>query len=121
MSLPRVLIVDDNPDSAETLAMLLELYGHEVHTASDGPQALEAGPVFKPHVVLLDIGLPGMDGYEVARRMREAEWARDALLVAVTGWAPEERGVEAKFDAHLIKPVEPDALQEVLQRVREPH
>lgn len=121
MSLPRVLIVDDNPDSSETLAMLLELYGHEVRTAGDGPQALDAGAAFKPHAVLLDIGLPGMDGHEVARRMRETDWGRDALLVAVTGWAQDERGADANFDAHLVKPVEPDALQEVLQRVQEPH
>lgn len=122
MTLPRILIVDDNPDSAETLAMLLELFGHEVHTAGDGPQALAAGPAFRPQAVLLDIGLPGMDGYEVCRRMRATDWGRDLLLVAVTGWSDDGGRTEAAgFDAHLVKPVEPQALQEVLLRVGEPH
>jgi CheY-like chemotaxis protein len=123
MSLPRILIVDDNADSAETLAMLLELYGYEVRTAGDGPGALAAGAAFLPQAVLLDIGLPGMDGYEVCRRVRDSEWGRDALLVAVTGWAEESTGraQAAGFDAHLVKPVEPPALQKILQRVHEPH
>ena len=122
MSLPRILIVDDNPDSAETLAMLLELFGHEVRTAGDGPRALEAGAQFRPEAVLLDLGLPGMDGYEVCRRMRASDWGRDVLLVAVTGWGDESgRAAAAGFDAHLVKPVEPQALQQVLQRVHEPH
>jgi CheY-like chemotaxis protein len=123
MSLPRILIVDDNADSAETLAMLLELYGYPVRTAGDGPAALAAGAAFLPQAVLLDIGLPGMDGYEVCRRIRGSEWGRDALLVAVTGWAEESTGRarEAGFDAHLVKPVEPSALQKILQRVHEPH
>ena len=124
MNLPRVLIVDDNVDSAETLGMLLDLYGHETRTAGDGPQALAAGEDFRPQAVLLDIGLPGMDGFEVCRRIRATDWGRDALLVAVTGWGEESTGRRARdagFDAHLVKPVEPQALQDVLQGVGEPH
>lgn len=115
----RVLVVDDNRDSADTLAMLLELMGHEARTAHDGPQALAAGDDFLPDLVLLDIGLPQMDGYEVARRVRQRPWGRGVQLVALTGWGqPEDarKAAEAGFDRHLVKPVDEAVLEQVLRR-----
>ncbi|MCI0464501.1 MAG: response regulator, partial [Gemmataceae bacterium] len=114
----RVLVVDDNCDAAESLAMLLQVKGHEVHTAHDGLAALETARDFQPDIVLLDIGLPGMDGYEVARRLRQ-EQGRQAVLVALTGYGTDEdhrRSQEAGFDYHLVKPVELDALHQLLMR-----
>jgi two-component system CheB/CheR fusion protein len=103
----RVLVVDDHEDVAECLAMLLQDLGHLVHTVHDGPAAFEAVRTFEPEVVLLDIGLPEMDGYEVARRLR-AEHGRDnLLLIALTGYGQEadrRRTAEAGFDEHLLKP-----------------
>ena len=113
----RILIVDDNADSADSLAMLLQLGGHEAHTAYDGPQGLEAAARLQPDVMLLDLGLPGMDGCEVCRRVRQQPWARGALLVAVTGWgqaADRQRSQDAGFDAHLVKPVELPALEQII-------
>jgi PAS domain S-box-containing protein len=115
----RVLVVDDNADAAESLAVLLRLEGHEVRTAHDGPAALEAARGFRPEVVVLDIGLPRMDGYEVARRLRAEAGLADALMVALTGYGQEEdrrRAEAAGFDAHLIKPADPAALQGILAR-----
>lgn len=115
----RILIVDDNADGAESLAMLLALDGHETYTAHDGLAALEAAERLRPDVVLLDIGLPKLNGYEVCRRMRERPWGRDMLLVALTGWGQEEdrnRSREAGFDSHLVKPVDDQALRELLAR-----
>ncbi len=113
----RILVVDDNADAAESLAMLLRLKGHDVRTAHDGAAALDVARTFGPQVVLLDIGLPGMDGYEVARRLRREEGLKGVLLVALTGYGQEEdrrRSREAGFNRHLVKPVEPGALNEVL-------
>jgi len=114
----RVLIVDDNDDAAETLRVLIETLGaKEVHTASNGPDALAAAAQFRPDVVLLDLSMPGMDGYELARRMRAEAWGKDALLVALTGWGQEHhrrRSKAAGFDRHLTKPANPDALRAVL-------
>ncbi|HEX5047571.1 MAG TPA: PAS domain S-box protein [Gammaproteobacteria bacterium] len=113
----RVLIVDDNTDSAESLAMLLRLQGNETFTAHDGVEALEAVDERRPDVVLLDIGLPKLNGHDVARRIRERPWGKDIALVAVTGWGQEEdrrKSREAGFDAHLVKPVDRDALAELL-------
>jgi CheY-like chemotaxis protein len=111
----RVLVVDDNQDSAESLALLLELYGHEVRTAFAGPSALETAGVFLPEIVLLDIGLPGMDGYEVARRLRaEHDGCR---LIALTGYGRDDdrqRSREAGFDHHLVKPVDLEELKRAL-------
>lgn len=115
----RILVVDDNVDGAETLAMLLSLSGYETRTAFDGPSALSAAAQFQPHVVFLDIGLPGMNGYEVARRLRANSGLEAARLVALTGRGTEEdqrKSREAGFDAHLTKPVEPAAVDEVLAR-----
>src|SRR5262249_3503691 len=113
----RVLVVDDNEDAVESLALLLSSHGHEVRTAYDGPDALELAEAFRPEVVILDIGLPRMDGYEVACRLRERAWTRDLLLVALTGYGREEdrrRAHEAGFDWHLVKPVDPEVLRVLL-------
>jgi signal transduction histidine kinase/CheY-like chemotaxis protein len=115
----RVLVVDDNVSSAQSLAMVLKLDGHDVEVSHDGRQALEAVRRFRPEVVLLDIGLPGLDGYEVARRLREDIdlGAGIALLAAVTGYAEDEarrRSREAGFDHHLVKPVDPDGVLSLL-------
>jgi PAS domain S-box-containing protein len=113
----RVLIVEDNIDSAEMMAFVLKLSGHEVQMAHNGPEALHAARAFEPHVVLCDIGLPGMNGYEVAARLREQPASRRALLIALTGYGEEEarlRAKEAGFDYHLVKPVKPDALDALL-------
>ena len=103
----RVLVVDDNGDAAESLAMLLRLLGVSVHVVNSGAAALDALSHAVPDVVLLDIGMPGMDGYEVARRVRQRPELRDVKLVALTGWGQDEdrrRSREAGFDQHLIKP-----------------
>jgi signal transduction histidine kinase/ActR/RegA family two-component response regulator len=113
----RILVVDDNRDSADSLALLLRLTGHAVQVAYDGRAALEAALAGSPEVVFLDIGLPGMDGHEVARRLRAQGGMEGALLVAVSGYGQEEdrvRSLEAGFDHHLVKPVEPEAVQALL-------
>jgi PAS domain S-box-containing protein len=113
----RILVVDDNRDSLTSMAMLLRMSGNDVRTASDGTTALEAAKAFQPEVVLLDVGLPGMNGYEVGRKIREMPEAKHTVLVAQTGWGQDEdrrRSAEAGFDAHLVKPVDPAALQKIL-------
>lgn len=118
----RVLVVDDNRDAAATTAMCLEIAGHEVKTVHDGLQALASAPVFAPDVVVLDIGLPGMDGYQVAERLRQSPVTAHSLLIAVTGYGQESerrRAFEAGFDEHLIKPAEPARLNELIARWRE--
>ncbi len=103
-----MLIVDDNVSSAETLALLIGLSGHATHVAHSGFDALEAAEIHRPDVVLLDIGLPGIDGYEVARRLRLTGASRRALLVAVTGYGQDDdrrKSREAGFDYHLVKPL----------------
>ena len=113
----RILIVDDNQDSANSLAMLLKCTGNETHTAYDGVEAVEAAAKFQPEVVLLDIGLPKLNGYEVARKIREQPWGQDMVLVALTGWGQEEdrqKSKEAGFNAHLVKPVEQSVLMKLL-------
>ena len=105
----RIFVVDDNKDSAESLALLLELSGHQTYTAHDGVHALEAVERHRPDVVLLDIGLPTMNGHEVCRRIRQQPWGRSIVIVALTGWGQEEdrrRSQEAGFDGHLVKPVD---------------
>ena len=109
----RVLVVDDNIDNARGLSRLLKLLGHDVQVAHDGQAAVEVARAHRPEIVLLDIGLPGMDGYEVARRLRTEECCQDALIIAVSGYGqPEDlrRSKEAGFDHHLVKPVDYDAL-----------
>jgi CheY-like chemotaxis protein/nitrogen-specific signal transduction histidine kinase len=116
----RVLIVDDNRDAAQSLALMLDLEGHEVRTAADGLEALEVAEVFRPKVVLLDIGMPGIDGYETARRLRARPWAKSALLCAQTGWGQEDdkrKARSAGFDRHLVKPIDPEELNRILAEV----
>lgn len=118
----RILIVDDNVDSADSLAMLLRLMGHDVHTAYDGQSALDAVPDYHPTLMLLDIGLPRVDGYEVARRLRLDAANQDLFLIAMTGYGLDEdrrRSSEAGFNAHLVKPVDLDVLATMVAKLRE--
>jgi len=104
----RVLVVDDNGDSADSLAMLLSLSGHETHVARSGPEALTSAEALRPDAVLLDLGLPGLNGFEVCRRLRAGEWAGEIPIIAITGWGQAEdrqRSKDAGFDGHLVKPV----------------
>jgi PAS domain S-box-containing protein len=113
----RILIVDDSEDGAESLAMLLQFFGHETFKAHDGVEAIEAAERQRPDVVLLDIGLPRLNGYEVCARIRKEPWGKDLVLVALTGWGQEEdrhRSKEAGFDAHMVKPVDYDALLKLI-------
>lgn len=113
----RVMIVDDNEDATVMLGMLLEALGHRIQTAFDGPAALDTALEFRPHVALMDLGLPGMDGYEVARRLREQAIFKDVVLVAMTGYGREsdrQLSREAGFDHHLVKPADFDKLQKIL-------
>ncbi|MGH7825080.1 MAG: response regulator [Candidatus Binatia bacterium] len=113
----RVLIVDDSHVQAKSLGMLLELMGHDVRLAYDGPGALELSATFVPDVALIDVGLPGMNGYEVARRIRERPELRHIVLIAQTGWAREEdreNSREAGFDHHLSKPIDHELLEKIL-------
>jgi signal transduction histidine kinase/ActR/RegA family two-component response regulator len=116
-SIYRILVVDDNRDSAESLAMMLNLSGHETEISLDGEQALAAAAAFRPDVVLLDLGMPKVNGYEVCRRLREQPWGETMTVIAQTGWgqAEDKRRTQAVgFDAHLVKPVDPAALMKVL-------
>ena len=116
----RMLVVDDNVDETESLAMLMRELGHDVRTAHDGPTALEAALDHRPHMVLLDIGLPGLDGYEVAKRMRQQPVLQSAVLVAMTGYGREsdrQRAQEAGFDHHLVKPAYFEQMQRILASV----
>jgi CheY-like chemotaxis protein len=113
----RILVVDDNHDSAISLGMMLRLTGNEIQTAHDGLAAVEIAEKFGPDMILLDIGLPKLNGYDVCRRIREQPWSKGIVIVALTGWGQEEdrrRSKEAGFDQHLVKPVEIDALQRLL-------
>jgi len=115
----RILVVDDNRDQAESLGMLLEIFGHQVRIAYDGAQALEIAETFKPQMVLLDIGLPGMSGYDVARRLRELPATRNAVFIALTGYGQREDrdlAAAAGFQHHFIKPADPRAIHEVITR-----
>ncbi len=118
----RLLVVDDNEDAAESLATLLRLQGYEVRVARDGPCALSMATSYRPHMVFLDIGMPGMDGYEAARRIREQPDLKNVVLAALTGWGQQEdrrRTAEAGFDHHLVKPIEPHTLERLLQNLPE--
>ena len=113
----RILVADDNRDNAESLSTLLTITGHETRMAHDGVEAVEAAEQFRPDLILLDIGMPRMNGYDACRRIREQEWARSMVIVALTGWGQEEdrnRSKEAGFDHHMVKPVEYHALMKLL-------
>jgi PAS domain S-box-containing protein len=115
-----VLIADDNIDAAESLQLWLQMAGHDVHTATDGARALALAESLRPEIVLLDLGMPGLSGYDVARRIRDAPWGRGMVLIALTGWGQEEdrrQTALAGFDHHLTKPVPPDEIEELIQRV----
>lgn len=114
----RILVVDDNRDAADSLAMILQLKGHEIQTAYDGVEAVQAAATFRPDVVLLDIGMPRMNGYEAAQHIQEQSWGKKIVLVALTGWGQEEdkrRAIEAGLHFHLTKPVELGALDRLLE------
>lgn len=116
----RILLVDDHADSVKSLSMLMRLWKHDVQSAYDGPSAISLALEFLPQVVLLDIGLPGMSGYEVATHLRSQAELAGTLLVAMTGFARDEdrqRAVEAGFDHHLVKPVAAETLKQFLESV----
>jgi CheY-like chemotaxis protein len=113
-SVKRILIVDDNVDVANSMCMLLELFGHSVAAVHDGPTALLRAAEFNPQLVLLDIGLPGMDGYEVAQRLRQLAPTRNVVLAALTGYGSrkdQQQAMDAGFDQHFVKPVDVDKLE----------
>jgi PAS domain S-box-containing protein len=117
----RILIADDNADVVESFQVMLHMLGHEVETAYDGLEALAKAQQFQPEAIVLDIGMPGLDGLETARRLRRQPWTRDVILIAVTGWGNENNkreSAEAGFDVHLVKPVDPITLVNVLEKVK---
>src|SRR5688572_13369339 len=114
----RILIVDDNVDSAQSLAMLLGMSGYETHTAHDGVAALRCAEQLLPDAVLLDIGLPGQNGYEVCRGIREQPWGKRMVLIALTGWGQDNdrrQAEQAGFDSHIVKPVDFEGLLRMLE------
>jgi CheY-like chemotaxis protein len=114
----RILVVDDNTDGVALLSMLLTMVGHETATAFDGFEAVSVAQNFEPHIVLLDLDLPKLDGYEACRRIRGEKWGKSMMLVAVTGLGGEEdrmKSLEAGFDMHLVKPVSAETLMIVLK------
>jgi signal transduction histidine kinase/ActR/RegA family two-component response regulator len=117
---PRILVADDNVDSAESLGLMLRLMGNEVRVAYDGSQALQEAGAFRPDVIVLDIGMPRLNGYDTARRIRELPWGKNVLLAALTGWGQAEdkrRASEAGFDCHFTKPMTPDTLAQLTHRI----
>ena len=113
----RVLIVDDNRDGAASLGVMLSLLGHDGRTAHDGLEALDVAETFRPDLILLDIGLPKLNGYEVCRRIRQQPWGNKVFMVAVTGWGQKDdrrRSEEAGFDQHIVKPLDTAALRRLL-------
>jgi signal transduction histidine kinase len=117
----RILVVDDNADAADALAFMLRAAGHEVNTANDGLEALNISPTFRPDIVLLDLGMPNLNGYATAHRMREQPWGQDIMLVALTGWGQpkdRDRTSRAGFNAHLVKPVGVDELFGTLAQLK---
>jgi CheY-like chemotaxis protein len=120
-ALRRVLVVDDSHDAAESLAMLLEFEGHEIYKAHDGADAVTTAERVRPDVVLMDIGLPVLTGYEACRRIRTHAWGTPMVIVALTGWGQEddrERALAAGFDLHLVKPVDHADLLRIVASAR---
>jgi CheY-like chemotaxis protein len=120
----RILVVDDNRDALESLSRMVTLLGNDVRQAHDGLEALEFGRSFRPDIVLMDLGMPKMNGFDAARRMRQEPWGRELSLVATTGWGQDDdrrRSAEAGFDHHLVKPVAVAALREILDTSPVPH
>ena len=117
----RILVVDDNVDGASSLAMMLDIMGNETQTAHDGLEAVALAEAFKPDVILMDIGMPKLNGFEACRRIREQPWGRNVVIVAQTGWGQEDdkrKSQEAGFDFHMVKPVDPAALEKLLANLR---
>jgi CheY-like chemotaxis protein len=117
----KFLIVDDNIDAATSLAMLLEIGGHEAHLAHNGKDAVERARELRPEIILLDIGLPKLNGYDACRQIRAEPWGRSIVLVALTGWGQDSdrrRSRDAGFDHHLVKPVDPDELMKLLENIQ---
>jgi CheY-like chemotaxis protein len=117
----RILVVDDLNDAAASLALVCELYGAQARVARDGREALTVGASFLPEVVLMDISMPNMNGYEAARRLRAESWGKDVVLIALTGWGRQgdiEAARNAGFDGHLLKPVGADALIDLINELR---
>ncbi len=113
----RILVVDDDTDGVESLSLLLTMVGHETCTARDGLEAVDAAGKFEPHIVLLDLDLPKLNGFDVCRRIRNASWGKSMVIVAVTGWSDEEHRMQALgagFDMHLVKPVSAETFMTVL-------
>jgi CheY-like chemotaxis protein len=116
----KVLVVDDSRDAAMSLSMLMRVVGHEVQTAYDGEEALDTADRFLPDVILLDLGMPKMDGLQACRHIRERSWGTEVVVIAVTGYgqlADQRRSHDAGFDVHLVKPVDPDLLLALLAEV----
>jgi CheY-like chemotaxis protein len=113
-------VVDDNRDAATSMAIMLRLVGNEVRTAHDGVEGIEAAEAFRPNVILMDIGMPKLNGYEATRQIREQPWGRSPIIVALTGWGQEgdrARSQEAGCDGHLVKPVNFADLEKLLTEV----
>ena len=116
----RILLVDDNVDFVASLALILQASGHEVRVTHDGLEALEVATTFQPDFIFLDIGLPGLNGYDVARNLRQLPSTQRSILVAITGWGQagdKRRAREAGFDHHVVKPVEPTEIHAILTRI----
>jgi DNA-binding response OmpR family regulator len=113
----RILVTDDLRDTADSMAMFLRALGHDVEAAYDGEEALRIAEEFRPDVVLLDIGMPRLDGYETCRQIRSRAWGKSTVLIAMTGWGQEadrQRALAAGFDHHLVKPADPAAVLELI-------
>jgi CheY-like chemotaxis protein len=116
----KILVADDDQDSAESLAMLFQMMGHDVRCALSGLEAINLAADFRPDLIVLDIGMPGLDGYEVCRRIRQQPWAHTVVIAALTGWTREEdrdRSHQAGFNHYLVKPVDPQALTDLVARI----
>ena len=113
----KILVADDDQDSAESLALLFQMMGHDVRAAQSGLAAIDVAAEFRPDLIVLDIGMPGLDGYEVCRRIRQHDWAQTIVIAALTGWSRDEdrdRSEQAGFNHFLVKPVDPKALEELI-------
>jgi len=117
----RILIVDDNRDGADSLGMMLRIMGNDIRTAYDGQEGVDVAEEFRPEVVLFDIGMPKLNGYEACLRIREQPWGKAIVLIAVTGWGQDDdrlRSHEAGFDHHMVKPVDPQVLMKMLAELQ---
>ena len=116
----NILVVDDNEDGANSLGQMLQIMGNQIRVTHDGLAAIRVAEEFRPQVILLDIGMPKLDGYDACRRIRQKSWGKNTVLIALTGWGQFEdrrRTKEAGFDYHLVKPVESSTLVKVLSEV----